>query len=57
MHKSTQLQSIFSLKPQWTKDSLKNAVWNRWCFWRHRRPWTQSDQRVIVNEWISELQW
>jgi len=26
MHKSTPLLSIFSLKLQWTKDSLKNMV-------------------------------
>jgi len=44
-----------SLKLQWTKDSLKNTVWNRWCFWCHKLPCNQSDQHVIVNQWISEL--
>jgi len=46
IHKSTPLLSIFSLKLQWTKDSLKNTVWNHWCFWRHKLPCNQSGQRV-----------
>jgi len=52
--KWTALLSISSLKLQCTKDSLKNTLWNRWCFWRHKPPWNQSDQRVIDNQWISE---
>jgi len=28
------------------RDSLKNTFWNRWCFWRHKPPCNQSDQRV-----------
>jgi len=52
IHESTTpLLSIFSLKLQWTR----NTVWNRWCFWRQKLPCNQSDQRVIVKEWISEL--
>jgi len=42
IHKSTPLLSIFSLKLQWTKDSLKNQFRNRWCFWRHKLPCNQS---------------
>jgi len=50
IHKPTPLLSVFSLKMQWTKDTLKNTVWNCWCFWRHKLP-------CIVNEWLSELVW
>jgi len=45
---------IAPLKLQWTKDSLKNAIWNRWC---HKLACNQSRQHVIINEWISELVW
>jgi len=34
IHKLAPLLSIFSLKLQWTEDSLKKAVWNRLCFCR-----------------------
>jgi len=57
IHKPTQLLRILSLKLQWTKDSLKNAVWNPWCFWRHKLHCNQSRQCVIVKEWISVLVW
>jgi len=54
INKSTPLLSFFSLKLQWNKDSHKNAVWNRWCFWHHKLlACIQSNQGVIVNEWLS----
>jgi len=46
---STPLLSIFSLKLQWTKDSLKYAFWNRWCFWCHKLLCSQS--RQLVDLW------
>jgi len=40
------MQFFSPLKLQWTKDSLKNAVWNCWCFWRHKLPCNQLCQHV-----------
>jgi len=38
---------VFSPKNSEPKTcSLKNAVWNRWCFWRHKLPCNQSRQHV-----------
>jgi len=38
------------------KTAVKDSLKNRWCFWRHKPHCNQSDQRVIVNQWIS-VEW
>jgi len=51
INKSTPLLSIFLLKTavNQSKDSLKNTVWNHWCFWRHKLPSNQSSQWLQVS--------
>jgi len=50
IHKSKLLLSVFSLKLQWIKDNLKNAVWNRCLVFLM----SKNNQSVIVNNWIAE---